>query len=218
MTNTIGKNIKQLRTEKGMTQKDFARDMEISNSALSQYESGHRTISLALLNKFADFFNVTIDYLYGRKISPNMPHIHMTNPTAYTIPVVGTIRAGDPITAFEEMSDIDTLETVEIPENMAHDGSQYFGLKVIGDSMNLLGIVEGQTVIVRRQAMVQNGDIAVVLIDNEEATIKLFYYKDGVTTLVPRSTNMYHTPRTLDMDKVNVMVLGKVVRAINTFC
>lgn len=128
------------------------------------------------------------------------------------IPVVGVIRAGEPILAEQNI-----IGYVELPADLVKDNGEYFGLRVVGDSMNLDRICEGDIAIVRRQDIVDNGDIAVVLIDDENATIKRFYMTNTTITLVPHSSNPEHKPRVIDPSRTRVKVLGKVVRAIINF-
>jgi len=221
--NNLGANmksgaiIKKLRTEKGLSQTEFAQLMNISNSALSQYEAGHRNMKIEIASKIADFFGITLDYLYDRRINLKYPDVKRPTPSTLMTPVVGIIRAGDPIPAYEDMLNYSSYETVSIPAELPGGASEYFGLRVVGDSMNLEGIIDGQTVIVHKRNIVNNGDIAVVLIDNEDATVKHFYCKDSIVTLVPHSSNPMHTPRTLDLSKVTVKILGKVVHASSQF-
>ena len=91
-------------------------------------------------------------------------------------------------------------------------GAEYFGLKIKGDSMNALRICDGDIIIVKRQDAVENGDIAVVLVDKENATVKQFFQEGSKITLVPRSTNPEHTPQFYDLKDTQINVLGKVVR------
>ncbi|RCX13257.1 repressor LexA [Anaerobacterium chartisolvens] len=125
-----------------------------------------------------------------------------------TIPILGLIRAGEPISACQNIVGYEY-----IPYDMAK-GGEYFGLKVMGDSMNNSRIFDGDTVLVRRQDEVENGEIAVVMVDSENATIKKFYKTDSVITLVPDSSNKDHQPRFFDITKIDIKVLGKVVKVI----
>lgn len=124
------------------------------------------------------------------------------------IPVVGVIRAGEPILAEENIIGVEYL-----PSDITKSG-EYFGLKVVGDSMNNSKIFEDSIVIVRRQDEVENNEIAVVLVDGENATIKKFYKTDTTVTLLPNSSNPIHQPRIIDIRKTPVKVLGKVVKVI----
>ena len=91
-------------------------------------------------------------------------------------------------------------------------GYEYFGLKVRGDSMDAAGIKDGYTVIVRRQDTVDNGQIAVVLINGEDATLKRFSQNGNIVTLMPQSTNPIHQPFIFDLKDTHVDILGLVVR------
>lgn len=124
------------------------------------------------------------------------------------IPVVGVIRAGEPILAEENIIGYEYL-----PSDMTKQG-EYFGLKVVGDSMNNSKIFEDSIVIVKRQDEVENNEIAVVLVDGENATIKKFYKSGNTVTLLPNSSNPVHQPRIIDLRKTQVKVLGKVVKVI----
>jgi repressor LexA len=84
------------------------------------------------------------------------------------IPVMGRIAAGTPISAIQHQSD-----TVSLPADALGPG-EHFALEVRGDSMIDAGILEGDTVVIRKSDTADNGDIVVALIDDEEATLKRF--------------------------------------------
>lgn len=124
------------------------------------------------------------------------------------VPVLGVIRAGEPIYAEQNI-----IDKMPIPDNQLH-GGEYFGLLVEGDSMTNAGILDGSYVIVRKQEEVENGEIAVVLVDRENATVKIFYRTNSTVTLMPNSSNPIHKPRMIDLSKSEVRILGKVVMTI----
>lgn len=78
--------------------------------------------------------------------------------------------------------------------------------------MNAVRIQEGDLIIVRQQDEVENGEIAVVLVGDDEATVKRFYATDSTITLMPQSTNPIHQPQIYDLQKTTIKVLGKVVK------
>ena len=78
--------------------------------------------------------------------------------------------------------------------------------------MNAMRINEGDIVIVRRQEEVESGEIAVVLVDGENATIKRFYSTNSTVTLMPQSTNPVHQPQIYDLEYTDIKVLGKVIK------
>jgi repressor LexA len=126
----------------------------------------------------------------------------------HPIPILGVIRAGEPLRAEQNIIGYEYL-----PEEMLK-GGECFGLKVTGDSMNNSRIVDGDVVIVREQPEVNNGDIAVVLVNGDEATVKKFYKTDSTVTLLPNSTNAIYQPIIIDTTKTPVKVLGKVIKVI----
>lgn len=124
---------------------------------------------------------------------------------AVQIPVLGYVKAGIPMTAVENIIDYE-----EISQEQARTG-EFFGLQIKGDSMEPK-ISEGDVVIVRKQETVENGEIAVVLINGDDATVKKFYKTDAGIKLV--STNPTYDPFFYTPDEVNalpVIVIGKVV-------
>lgn len=124
---------------------------------------------------------------------------------AVQIPVLGYVKAGIPMTAIENIIDYE-----EISQEQARTG-EFFGLQIKGDSMEPR-ITEGDVVIVRKQETVENGEIAVVLINGDDATVKKFYKTDAGIKLV--STNPTYDPFFFTPDEVNslpVSVIGKVV-------
>ncbi len=121
------------------------------------------------------------------------------------IPLVGTVAAGIPITAIENITDYIAFEPLKSYEN------PLFALRVRGDSMINAGIFEGDIVIVEQTNYAENGDTVVALVDHSEATVKTFYKENGHYRLQPENDFM-------DPIIVNeVEILGKVVSLIRYF-
>lgn len=121
----------------------------------------------------------------------------------HQIPILGRISAGLPLYADEHIEGY-TLTDL-------NGGAEYFALRVHGDSMNAIGINDGYIIIVRRQDEVEQGEVAVVMVDDEDATVKRFYSSDTTVTLMPQSTNPEHKPQMYDLCITRIRVLGKVV-------
>ena len=100
------------------------------------------------------------------------------------IPLLGTIAAGQPIEA------ISIPETVVVSKNLLSKSGDHFALKVSGDSMIDEGIFDGDTVILRKQATVENGEIAVALINNNEVTLKKIYKEKSRFRLQPANSTL----------------------------
>lgn len=122
---------------------------------------------------------------------------------AQVAPLLGTVRAGLPMYAVENIEDY-------IPIRQT-DGAKYFWLNIRGDSMNAAGMNEGDQILVREQPEVENGEIAVVLVNGDEATVKCFRQEGDLVILTPRSSNPAHQPQVYDLKKTPVRVLGRVV-------
>ena len=199
-----------LRKQEGLSQKESADKTGLTRSAIGMYETGKREPDFETLEIFADFFNVNMDTLLGKAESAapdpkdlpsNAFSIDLSN--CHRIPILGRISAGLPLYAEEHIEGY-TLTDL-------NGGAEYFGLRVSGDSMNALRINEGDIIIVRRQEEVEQGEVAVVLVDGEDATVKRFYSSDTTVTLMPQSTNPEHKPQMYDLSKTPIRVLGKVV-------
>lgn len=124
----------------------------------------------------------------GREDKYSIPsmHIPIDFKNLKRTPILGRIAAGVPIYAEENIEGYTYTDL--------NGGHEYFGLRVRGDSMDAAGIKDGYVVIVRRQDIVDNGQIAVCLIDGEEATLKRFSQLGNTVTLMPQSTNPDHRP------------------------
>lgn len=101
-----------------------------------------------------------------------------------TVPLVGTVTAGQPITAIENIEDHLSF----VPEK--HYSGELFALRIRGESMINAGILDGDIVIVEQCDTVANGEIAVVLVNGDEATVKRFYKEKGGYRLQPENDTM----------------------------
>lgn len=121
------------------------------------------------------------------------------------IPLVGTVAAGVPITAIENVTDYIAFEPLKHYEN------QLFALRVRGESMINAGIFDGDIVVVEQTNYAENGDIVVAMVDHSEATVKTFYKENGHYRLQPE--NDFMDPIIVQ----EVEILGKVVSLIRYF-
>lgn len=122
------------------------------------------------------------------------------------VPIVGTITAGTPILAVENVED-----TFPIPASYVNSSGSVFMLKVKGESMIEAGIFDKDLVLVRQQSTADNGDIIVALIDGDYATVKTFYKENGHIRLQPENSSM--SPIIVS----DCAVLGKVIGLFRKF-
>ena len=123
------------------------------------------------------------------------------------IPIMGRIAAGTPIEAIQTR-----MNTVAVPSDFLGQGEHY-GLEVRGDSMIEAGILDGDTVLIRKQNSANSGDIVVALIDDEEATLKRFRRKGSSIAL--EAANPAYETRLLGPDRVQIQ--GKLVSLIRRY-
>lgn len=202
--------LKRLREEKEMTQAELGKALEISPSAIGMYEQGRRTPDIPTLKKIASYFNVSLDYLLGN--SPAKAAQQQSAGRGVRIPVLGRVVAGIPLDAIEEIIDYE-----EIPKSMAATG-EFFALQVKGDSM-LPTLKDGDVVIVKKQPTVDSGDIAIVLVNGNEATVKEVKESPAGITLIGHNVAVY-TPQFYSNEEIKslpVQVLGKVVEMRRKF-
>jgi repressor LexA len=124
-----------------------------------------------------------------------------------TIPVMGRIAAGTPISALQTQSHSINVS----PEFLSH--GEHFALEVRGDSMVEAGIFDGDTVIVRKQESADNGDIIVALIDEEEATLKRLRRRGSSIAL--EAANPAYETRVLGPNRVRIQ--GKLVSLLRRY-
>lgn len=125
--------------------------------------------------------------------------LRLPNSSTASVPVIGTVTAGQPITAVEDITGYIGFETEGI------DPAELFALRIRGESMINAGILDGDIIIVRSTDYAENGDIVVAFIDGEEATVKRFYKERGHYRLQPENDTM--EPMIFD----EVEILGKVI-------
>lgn len=192
-------NLKSARKAAGMTQAEVAKIVGITQNGYSYWENGKAKIDNESLAKLSRIFGVSIDYLIGVDDS--------LDGKAIRIPVLGSVPAGIPIEAIEDIVDWEDL-----PKSMASGGREYFALQVKGDSM-WPDYLPGDTVIVRRQPTCQSGEDCVVYVNGYEATLKQVRLNDDHSlTIVPR--NQSYPPRTYSPEEIEslpVSIAGVVV-------
>lgn len=141
---------------------------------------------------------------------PNTPNEDALNRTGspdfpiIQIPILGEIRAGLPLYAEQQIQGY-TYCFFPI-------GEEYFALRVAGDSMDLAHIFDGSLIIVRRQSVVDNGELAVVGVDDDCATVKRFYRNGNIITLMPQSSNPIHVPQVYNTRQTRIQVYGRVIQ------
>lgn len=178
---------------------------KLNKSTLSRYENMTQEPMVSTVKRFADFFNVDVAEFIDDEASNSENDFHeslgiLPLPPMKRVPLIGTIACGNPILAVELHE-----ETVEMPEDIHAD----FALRCRGDSMIDARIYDGDLVYIRRQPIVENGQIAAVLID-EEVTLKRVYISPDRILLQPEN-NMYQPLIYVGKEMQQIRILGLAV-------
>ena len=197
--------LSQRRKELNMTMKQVADKVGVSEGTISRWESGKiADMRRDKIMAYAQALNISPAIIMGWDnvdSSSTSESIH----AGKRIPVLGSVAAGIPIDAIE-----DVLDWEDISEDMAKTG-EFFGLRIKGDSMQPR-IVEGDVVIVRQQPDADSGDVVIVQVNGDKATCKrLAKYSSGISLI---SFNPAYEPMNYTNEQIEqlpVTIIGKVV-------
>lgn len=195
--------LKVLRKKAAMTQAEIAMRIGVDRSTYAKYENGQSEPNFEMTQKLASLFGVTVDFLIG---SPSPE-----GTSGVWVPVLGDVAAGVPIEAVENIVDYEEIDTA-----LASTG-EFFGLRVKGASM-APRILEGDVVIVRKQDDAETGDIAVVLVNGDSATVKKIKKMPEGIQLIPTNPAydpMYYTAA--EVEALPVRIIGRVVELRGKF-
>ena len=204
MSKNLGYTIKSLRKSKGWTQAELGEKLGVSDKTISSWEKGRTEPDLNALVQLSDVLGASV-----HKIS-EVPWELMKATTSQSqwIPVLGRVAAGIPLGMIKDIIDYE-----EIPNSMG----DCFALRIQGDSMSP-DIVNGSTVIVRKQDDVESGEIAIVSVNGDDATCKRVIKHSLGVTLAP--INPCYEPMVFSNEEIEYMpirVLGKVVEVRRKF-
>lgn len=206
----LGDKVKKLRKEMKITQEELAKRIGVVQSTIGMIESNKKIGNQSTLKKLANFFGVSLDYLLNDDIKEEFEKIDIKM-SFIPIPIVGTIRAGEPILAEDNIQGY-----IPVLRNSLKLDGDYFALKVKGDSMNM-EFNEGTILIVEKTPCIENGEIGVVRIDGLEATVKKVVINGEMITLIPMSTNQKHIPQMYNMRNDDIEIIGRVRHAMKSY-
>ena len=196
----FSENLKKQAAIAGENQPDIAEVLGVTKSAVNSYFTGTKMPRMDRIKKLAEHFGCNVSDLIDDKTVEDQI-------TAVAIPVLGTVPAGVPIEAIQ-----DILGYEEIPKIMADTG-EFFCLRVEGNSMYPL-LYSGETIVIKKQETADNGDIVVALVDNEETTVKrLKKMSDGIILEAenPEYNSLYFNEKQIQNEKVKI--IGKAVES-----
>lgn len=193
--------IKLLREENNIYQKDLAKLLNVSAPAINYYENEKRAIDTKTASILADYFNVSIDFLLGKS------DVRKPNTKTSKIPILGIVKAG-----YDWLAQENIIDYVTLKENLTNI-EEYFALRITGESMLPL-LSNGDLVIIHKQNDVESGQTAVILINDEEATVKkVIKTNDGIEL---HSINPYYPTKKFTNEEIKnipVKIIGRVREA-----
>lgn len=195
----ISNKLKQLRTDKGLSLEDLARELGTSRQTIHRYERGTiSNIPPEKVERLAEILDTTPSSLMGW--SSDLENVFPIS--AKRLPVLGEIACGEPIYASEEHESFCVADS-------SIDAD--FCLRAHGDSMIGARINDGDIVFIRSQDFVENGEIAAVVIGDEATLKRVYYYKDE-EKLVLSPENPRYAPLVYVGDELNsIKIIGRAV-------
>ncbi len=210
----FSERLKKSRKEKGMTQSELAAEVGVERSSIGKYETAAIFPSADVLCRIAEALGVTTDYLLGliddpidrdkyeRWESDDLSKYGLMPIEIKRIPLLGEIACGEPIYASEDRESYVIAGT---------DIKADFALKAKGDSMIGARIMDGDIVFIRKQSMVDNGEIAAVIIGDEATLKRVYFYRDDMR-LVLQAENAKYPPFVYQGSELDqVRILGKAI-------
>ncbi len=200
----VGQRIFEARKRRKISRKEIADFLQVHETTIKRYEDGNtKKLPTDRLEKIAKYLNTSIEYLMGWE-EEQKPH-------GVKIPVLGTVPAGIPISAVE-----DILDYEEIPKSWENQGA-FFGLKIKGDSMRPI-LTDGDIVIVRKQSTADNGDTVIAMVNGDDATCKRYERSNNGIMLIPNNSSYTPTFYTNEeIESLPVTIIGKVVELRRKF-
>lgn len=159
----------------GTTVYRVSKSTGISASTFSDWKSGRSVPKIDKIKLIADFFEVPLEYMMNGSASRG----GFSSGEGAMVPIIGEIRAGSPIITNESVQGYERADVIEADE--------HFYLRVKGDSMKNIGMVEGSLVLFHKQQYADEGDIVACLVGGESATVKRFSRSKKNVYLVPEN-------------------------------
>ena len=206
---TIGDRIKSLRLQKGLSQEELGAKVGVKKAAINKYEKGIVVnLKQSMIAKLADALGVSPIYLMGFD-DEQLPSNAMPFSPSHKAPIIGSIPAGYPALAFEDIEGY-----ADIPYS---DGENYFFLRVNGESMKNAGIHTGDLVLIRRQKCAEDGQVVAARVDGDEATLKRYKKQGDNVLLLPENPDF--EPRiipTQDFENGYASIIGVALEVRHT--
>lgn len=202
----LGEKVKKRRKELNISQQELADKLGYTNrSSITKIEKGNNDIPRSKVEEIADVLQTTPAYLMGWEDEPKSKSILTKFKTmTHKVSVYGRIPAGVPFEAIQ-----DCLDDVTVPDKIAKKQG-LFGLKIVGDSMDK--VLPNKSIGIFQQCCeVSPGEVAAVMVNGDDATVKHFTKTLTGCILEPNSSNPEHQPLFITEGNPDVRIIGKLV-------
>lgn len=197
---TMAKNIKRLMALNQVNATDVCTALGFKAPTFSDWVNAKTYPRIDKIEAMSNYFGVSKADL----VEEQLPSDAISYAPTQRIPILGRISAGLPLYAEEQIEGYTYTDL--------NHGGEYFALRVHGDSMNAIRIYDGDLLIIRKQDVVEDGEIAVVMVNDDEATVKCWHRRENIVMLEPKSTNPTHQMQIYDAKETPIRVIGKVVQ------
>lgn len=207
MKKLFSKRLSEMMQRENINQVELSRIIGVSESTVGKWVLCKSMPRMGIIQKLADHFHVGKSYFLEETPKDSSPAGR-----GVRIPVLGRVVAGIPIEAVEEILDYE-----EITPELAATG-EFFALQVKGDSMEPT-LRDGDVVIVKKQPTVDSGDIAIILVNGNDATVKEIKESPSGITLIGHNVAVY-TPKfysNREIEELPIQIIGKVVEMRRKF-
>lgn len=207
----MAENIKYYMEKKNKTRNEICDDLGIKYTTFSDWVNGKKYPRIDKIEMLANYFGIEkSDLVEKRNTIPSDAIPYEPVPTVL-IPLVGSVNCGSPIFAEDNIED-----HIPTPAADVLTGETYFWLKAKGDSMINVGIHDGDFLFIRQQSDVDSGDIAVVAINGDDATLKRVIKKENSLVLQPENP-AYETKIYVGSEVDNICIRGRLMKVEKRF-
>jgi len=208
----FGSRLRALMEERGLSYEGLGDKLGMNPQTLNRYVLGQREPKAGVAAVIALILGVDLLWLQGYDVPKScivMPEGAIRAKRECVLPILGVIRAGLPMLASEE---IEGYAAADVP-----DPERHFYLRVKGDSMCNARIMDGDLVLIRQQDTAESGQIAVCMLDGEDATLKRFRRQGDIVILQPE--NNAYEPRIIpvrEFESGNARIVGIAVKLVRS--
>lgn len=207
---TFQNRLKRALEIKNIKQVDLVEKTKLDKSLINKYLSGVSNPKQNKLTILADALNVNEIWLMGYDVamSRELKLDKLGNPVI-PIPILGTVKAG-----YDYLAQENWIGTIDVETSLVGDGSNFFCLKIRGDSMSPM-LIEDDIVVIKKQDDFENGDIVVAIVNGDEATIKKGKKSESSILLQPFNSNyepLIFTKEEMKTIPVNIVGIVKQLK------